>query len=304
MHLRNALLSKHTNDINQFNLPPKLLVKEGFAVDSPTVRSKYHSTIKKQIRAFQKIDFKGAHTEDQVKDIVLSFSKNGGPGCGDFQNIVHKIESLSAKSGQGCCSDHSEVFIALATINGIETREVHNSRHTFNEYYNEELGKWIWVDPQYAIMARDQHGELLSLSQIRQMYFFEKKVLYDFFGNQYHEFSTSSPYEHEYYDNSDDFSFMMLTLGNNVFEYDLLTEQYSFLPKIVRQSIFMVIGLQPSYLIYSDTNTTWSFKFEQVKMATFTYIFVFFTLNVILAIHSTRRKYSIECDVDKNYSKY
>ena len=188
----------------------------------------------------------------RAKSIAMSFSKNGGPGCGDPMPIVDKLGHLAAGNGNGCCSDHSEVFLALASVYGLQAREVTHARHATNEVFDPESKQWIYIDPQFAIMATDGRGKYLSLLDIRETFDRGEQPVYEFFGNQHHEFATKPAIEHKYYDTRDDFDLVMVTMGNNVFENDVFNETFAFVPKMLVQMIGFTVGPTPGYIVYSD----------------------------------------------------
>ena len=101
------------------------------------------------------------------KLIALSYSKYGGNGCGYYnEDLINKINWVA--KGGGCCSDHSMVFLCLSLLNGINSREVSNMNHTFNEFWDPIKCKWIFIDTEYLVMAQDSSGNYLSTLEIFQ----------------------------------------------------------------------------------------------------------------------------------------
>ncbi len=87
--------------------------------------------------------------------------------CGIYsENLFRNIEYI--KEGHGCCSDYSQTLIALSIINGINTREVSNLLHTFNEIYSFEYKKWMFFDFQNKLIALNKYGVPLSSYEISQ----------------------------------------------------------------------------------------------------------------------------------------
>ena len=68
----------------------------------------------------------------------------------------------------GCCSDFNEAFLLRAQAVGLQARETHNQRHTTAEYYNQERGRWIWIDSSNRIQIADYDGQLVSAWRRRQ----------------------------------------------------------------------------------------------------------------------------------------
>jgi hypothetical protein len=160
----------------------------------------------------------------------------------------------------------------------LTAREVHTVADTFknghvmNEFFDKKLNKWIWVDPLFALFAKNSNGKHLSLLEIRQAYYNGKTISYQFFGNNYHYFKNKDPRNYFYFENREKFSDIMLTLGNNVFEEDKFNQKYGFLPKPIRQSVGLLTGVLPSYLIYLDQN---SIRGNALRMNKYIYIGIF-----------------------------
>jgi hypothetical protein len=130
------------------------------------------------------------------------------------------------------------------------------------------LNKWIWIDPLFALLAKNQYGEYLSLMEIRQTYYKDEKVVYEFFGNDYHYLKNNDPCKHDYFDNKQDFSDIMVTWGNNIFEEDRFNRDLEFLPKALRQFIGLLIGVLPSYVVYEDNDSIRANSLQKSKYIT------------------------------------
>lgn len=84
----------------------------------------------------------------------------GGMGCGTKWLLHEKVQSLVGPEPYGCCSDFTAGFIALAELQGIEARQVVNSEHSFVEVYDRDRGKWVFLDPQFGLLAFQDDGPL------------------------------------------------------------------------------------------------------------------------------------------------
>lgn len=251
--IRFALFTKIADDLSYFDSPYDEINKE-----KPIFRS-YKEKYVRQVLENHKIE--PIAFDDSIsyalraKAISLSFSQNGGEGCGQFSDdLIKNIKWLTEK--HGCCSDHSQVFIALCLSNNIFAREVHHNSHTFNEFYDKKLQKWIWIDSQYCLMAKDSSSNnYLSLHEIYNSIKENKAIFWDFFGKEIHRLYGQKDYAKaiSYY-NSDEFNFISMTLGNNVFEVDHYNRKLNFLPQEVKQLILLTLGIQPSYLVYDPLN--------------------------------------------------
>ncbi|MBC2714607.1 MAG: transglutaminase domain-containing protein [Desulfobacteraceae bacterium] len=249
------LFTDKTSSKLLFTAPLNILIDNGFKKDSPQSIEHWKSVITNNINYLQKLEQKitgTISTVNKAKLIALSFSKGGGGGCLDDIDLISKMKRINKNKGHGCCSDHAEVFVALCSIHGIVSREVHNNHHAFNEFFMPENNKWLWIDPLFTIMAQNDMDEYLSLFEIRDLLFNDLKVNYVFFGNESHEFYNHSASQHEYFDEKNDFSDIMITWGNNVFAENEFNSHLNLLPKSAKQFIGLMIGKTPSYKVYVD----------------------------------------------------
>ena len=209
-----------------------------------------------------------------------SFSRNGGQGCGTHSNNL--MENFYwVKNVGGCCSDHSQVFLAILLSNGFNAREVHNLEHTFNEVYDKKNKKWIWIDSQYKLIAFNSEGELLSLYEIFKNYQTYKNINFSFFGDKNDAFhgkdvnkTISNSSDGSYWSKSG-FSVLFFTNGNNVFKENYLNLKYSFLPREISQTFFLTLGLRPNYLYYDPFH---------VKKDTFNKAKVFLIISLLMLL--------------------
>ncbi len=247
--LRSALFSSEVEQ-EFFGLPPDALRDRGFKWFSELFRARFLSENAEEVAPLIDPGVSEGVDPESVKKMVLEFSKNGiEGGCGDFSGDLIK-NILWIMRGFGCCSDHSQVFIALSLIQGIGAREVHNiGGHTFNEYWDKGLNKWIWVDPQYALMATDSNGNYLGILEIQKLIADREPVNWDFFGTSQHVLSRVAIEDIAYYKPSS-FKGLQMTLGNNVFQEDLWNHRLSFLPREIVQGVLLVVGIKPGYAYY------------------------------------------------------
>lgn len=253
--IKYSLFTDKTSDKLLFTVPPDILFDKGFKKDSPQSIKHWKILITDNIDYLQGLEQKitgTISTIDKAKLVALSFSKGGGGGCFEDIDLISKMIKINKDNGYGCCSDHSEVFVALCSIYGIDAREVHNNHHVFNEIYVPENHKWLWIDSEFAIMAQNNMGEYLSLFEIRDLLSNDATVNYVFFGNESHEFYNYPAAQHEYFDEKNDFSDIMITWGNNVFAENEFGHQLNLLPKPVKQFVGLAFGKIPSYKVYVD----------------------------------------------------
>lgn len=276
------LFTDITKDYDLFKQPIQALNDFGFKTDYLELKQKMNSLIDNKVNYVKRINrnISFASETEKAKSIVLMFSKSGDGKCFGDISLLEKLLMLQEGNGKGCCSDHAEAFIALSSYFGLTAREVHTLDHVTNEYYDNKLKKWIWVDPTYAILAKNKNGKYLSLLELRNLYYNNEKVHYEFFGNKHHCLSFDDPYLNSLYDEKEDFSNIIMTLGNNVFEEDNFNHRLHFLPKYLKQFVGIGLGIIPSYLMYVDDNSNKAKTIIRKKYL-YTGVFVFLLVGSI-----------------------
>ena len=216
-------------------------------------KEKYYNLTEK--RELLKIHLNDGTFLDSLKQMVNSFSRNGGSGCGTHSdNLIENFYWV--KNAGGCCSDHSQIFLAILLSNGFIAREVHNLEHTFNEVYDKKNKKWIWIDSQYKLVAFNSEGELLNIYEIFKNYQSDKNINFSFFGDKNDSFygkdvnKTISNSSNGSNWSKSSFRVLYFTNGNNVFRENYLNLKYSFLPREISQTLFLTLDLRPNYLYY------------------------------------------------------
>jgi hypothetical protein len=279
---RFSFFTQFVDNVDVFSLKPDELQEGGL----PFIyyKQKYLTDFfnENQIAAFKFEDT--IPFSERVQKIVLSYSKNGGEGCGLYSDdLVKNIKWLHQDDGHGCCSDHSQVFLAMCLVNRIFPREVHHKSHTFAEYFDPNEGKWVWVDSQYCLMAKDEVGNFMGLNEIYSYMHQRRPVKWVFFGNENHAFYRKAiSSEITNYFNPEEFEVLTMTLGNNVFAQDYYNKKLHFLPKELRQSLLLIIGIQPTYLMFDPTDRFHSY-FSKIQII-FTFILLLFLLTNSLLI--------------------
>jgi hypothetical protein len=231
---------------------PQQLAAHGFRADSSEVCKRW----------WQRLSDVGYLTElpriarlsndvSKAQEIVRLFSCGGGDGCGSISELGERIRRIP--DGYGCCSDHTEVFLALAALCGMSARETITSQHSINEFYDRSRGRWVFIDPQLAVMARGRTGAYLSLEELRTLALAGKPFVPEFFGGgDGHARSALDASFRRYYGGADALRRLRVTFGSNVFENDELRRRLRFLPKSVRQLIGHLSGVTPRYRMYVD----------------------------------------------------
>jgi hypothetical protein len=254
IQIRNAIFARVSETGDFFDLPPAELRQRAFRTDPPALVATWRERIPREVPYMDGVleRLAGLPEVEQVRRLVPIFSKNGGRGCGDYDDLLHQLRRLPEGEGHGCCSDHVQAFLAYASVLGIFARQVHHMQHTTAEFYVPSLGRWVWVDPQMAVFARDERGALLSLREIRARYLAGDPPALDFIGNAYHKFATRGPEDDINYDEPRDFASISMVWGNNVFEEDAFYRKAPFVPFPVRQFVGMALGVLPEARYFED----------------------------------------------------
>ncbi len=264
--LRDLLFAGFDRGGDLFALSPEALVERGFQVDAPDQVAEW-STRVAHVPYREVLDLEGLDEVAVIRALVPAFSKNGGRGCGGHRDLMHQVERLPEGTGAGCCSDHTQVLMAHAASLGIFAREVHHGqpvtgpRHTTAEFFVPSEGRWIWVDPQYAILARGSDGALLSFAGLAERRVRGDDVIFEFIGNEHHRFATESPATSRNYRDPDGMRTLGMTFGNAVFSEEAYEARVRWLPKNLRRFVGLASGAQPAIHYRLDAEQpAWSLR--------------------------------------------
>jgi hypothetical protein len=260
VQVRESFFTDATHDLGLFALSPEDLVARGFDVETTASVASWRN------ENLERIPYLDAATIDalpvepvaRARAIALLYSVNGGSICGGFDDLLDSLQRMP--QGFGCCSDHGEGFLALGQALGLQVRELYHSEHAFNEFWVPALGKWVFIDTQYALMARDPDGTWLGAFEIRERLREGKPFEYDFFGGPRHHFAKGfpwkTPWDSPYYKDIDGFKNLRLIWGSNIYEQDRFEERLGWMPRSARHVIGHVAGVFPRRVIYEDAVTT------------------------------------------------
>ncbi len=288
--IRFALFNQITKDISDFELSPLELVASEIGFLHYKQRYIDAMVTSNQIKPLQFSDTMSMI--DKVKKITLTYSKNGGNGCGAHsEDLIRNIKWLSEDNGHGCCSDHSQVFVAMCLVNKIFAREVHHKLHTFNEFYDSQREQWIWIDSQYCLMAKDDEGNFLSFTKIHQRFNEGKSIKWYFFGTSAHKLYHVNDIEKDdsNYFTKESFSLLTMTLGNNVFQQNYYNHQYAWLPIELRQFFLISTNKQPSYLSY-DPNDLYTSYIVSLTRKIFLSFILWLSINLFILFPSLKHR--------------
>lgn len=190
------------------------------------------------------------------------------------QDLSAKIREI--RNNSGLCSDYTKVYLAIANAIGLQAREVMNSFHAMIEYWDGNLGKWIFLDPTFSVMAKGPGGQYLSFLEVRARILRGETVDWDFFGGRnFRRWSSDDKLFKYAYLEPGRFASFTMTLGNNVLTMDeRRTRQPVPLP--LAELIDFLRGLRPGYVTledeYSHSYTTW---LKRLRFGVFVVVFIY-----------------------------
>jgi hypothetical protein len=290
--IRNALITKFVSQGSELEAPPAELFKHGFLTDSPEERATWKEILNNTVRyhdLFQQLD-QTPSTVEKAKLIALSFSRNGSPVDADgkptsmysnYADLLFKISTIMEP--RGCCSDHAQVFVALANVVGVDAMVV-TCAHTTCAFYCPELKKWVWIDPEFALLAKRPNGEYMSSLEVRDANLKGASFDYDFFGTPQHDFAKMDPRSQEYYRPETFCPEFGVEWGNNELIRNKYDHRFLFLPKAIRQSFEIAFGLRPIYHYLDDAPALVAKSFR-IRMASYAVGLLFLVGNLAFPIY-------------------
>jgi hypothetical protein len=290
--IRNAVFTKFVSQPSELEAPPAELVKDGFLTDSPAERARWKDILNDFTRyreLFQQLD-KTTSTVEKAKLITLSFSRNGSPNDanGNAIKVYDKSADLLFKLStinepRGLCSDHSQVFDALATVAGLDAMKV-TCAHSTCGIYCPELNKWVWIDPEFALLAKKPDGQYMSPLEVRDANLSGTPFDYEFFGTPEHLFSKIDPRSYHMYRPENFCPTFTVEWGSDELTRDKYNHPYLFVPKSIRQLFDILIGVHPTYRTLND-NPPLAAKYARIRLATFAVILLFLIGNLAFPIY-------------------
>ena len=277
LNFRTAIFSELTNYEDQF------YNHEDFISEKPNNISLYLETL---IQLTPNVNTNRHNTSiDKAKQITMSYSINGSKRI-EHANIASKIKNL--RRGYGVCSDHSEIFLALSHVYGLKSREVHNTEHTFNEFYSKELEKWVWIDTQFGLLAK-QDNKYLNLLDMKKLY--DKNIIpyFQFFGDSNFSAYNRKPETIKFYNSKEDFRTIMLTKGNNVFEVENYSNNLSLLPKSLKQFFLLLSNIQPSYQIFYSYENDRINELKKITNYFYGFVFIWLFSNILIIFREKKK---------------
>jgi hypothetical protein len=282
VEVRNAVFSKFVSERADLEAPPSELVKHGFLTDSQEERQKWFEILNSGVRfraVFAQLE-KIPSTIEKAKLIALSYSRNGTPDAEDGHpvrlydktaDLLFKLATI--KEPRGLCSDHAQVFMALCSMVGLDAMEV-NCAHTTSAIYCPEWHKWVWIDTEYALLAKKPNGEYMSPLEVRDANLKNEPFEYEFFGTPDHLFSKMDPKDFYLYRPADFCPVYAVEWGNDELTRDASNRQFLFVPTPIRQLISIMTGMHPTYR-YLDDEPQIAARYLMIKIAFYLVLLLF-----------------------------
>lgn len=272
--IRQAFSTSIVNS-SEFLNTPRDLQDIGFKIESKNNVAEFLNRNYKFLFQNKLLVYSNYTVFSKVRIISSTFSKYGGNGCGSFNDdLKKKINWVS--NGGGCCSDHSMVFISLCLINNIEAREVSNMAHTFNEFWDPQRGKWLFIDSEYLLMAKDSSGNYLSTYELFQAQKNRSKFILESFGPE----NKGAKSVGLKYADARNFQCVLLKMQNDVFAEEYWNKTLILLPKELRQIVLIICGIQKGYHAIDD-NSSYIVKMKKLKVICQVFLGIYVFLNFI-----------------------
>ncbi len=249
-----------------WDLSPTELRQKGFRWEKPEKIAAFRAELEAVPEYAKKIEEFRAEPDVVVraKEIVRFMGVGGAQGVRTIHRLRPKLDAV--RTGYGDCGDHSEAFLAWGLASDLQVREVLTSLHGIAEFWHPSKRHWIYIDPMYAVMARGEDGEYLSLYEIRERRMKKQPIRWEFFGKaegQLH--SESDPMFRYYYENPAAFERLAMTGGNNVISMDE-SNLGPGVPLPAEQFVEFADGTRPGYWRVADSYDTASRWIEPAKI--------------------------------------
>ncbi len=191
----------------------------------------------------------------RAQDLVRFFSIGGYPG-GRYvpYGVIAAVDSLRA--GAGRCSDHVQLLESLGSAAGLRVREVQLAGHTVAEVWDGTAGRWIFIDPMYAVMARDRSGAWVGVAALVADTGFTELV--PFASGPHLASPTEERYLLLYNPARTLFSEAVLVNGSATIAESGFNVRWHRLPVPARHLLGHMTGVLPGYLAIKPAATGWS----------------------------------------------
>lgn len=269
VEIRKMFFTRYVDDRSIATASPERLRELGYRTDSPEAIAAWREEIVAKLPYLQAIDADALPKDpiERAKAVVLLFSKNGGMGRCGLGDLATTLGLIAQGGGYGCCSDHSDAFVALGQAFGLVVRPVATEHHAVDEVFLPDAQRWVFVDPQYALMAHDEGGRSLGVFEIRERLRDGEPVRYEFFGTAEHDFWPARDGEPSwdrnrvasaYYLDFDGFRDLRLSWGSNLVEQDRFDVRWHRWPLALRSFAAHVLRIAPVRVHYLDADSRYA----------------------------------------------
>jgi hypothetical protein len=159
--VRDAIFSTTSDNTSVFSESPEKLARRGFRWDDGSAIG-YQPLLDDSTRSRIRSLPSALERAIQIADHIA----RGTNGCGGYDTDI-ALKYRWVVSGSGCCSDHTEIFLALAPEVSVIAREVETSGHAVVEVFDDGLSRWLLVDPTAAVIFEDSSARPLSILETR-----------------------------------------------------------------------------------------------------------------------------------------
>ncbi len=251
LEARAVMFSRYA-DRARFEAPPERLLAGGFRTDAGDDRRRWRDTLRVHPRLGASLDsvadIPGAVPRAEALARLFSNWGTSAAGCGTLERLADKIRDT------GCCSDHTEVFLALAPAAGLFAREVMFGVHGVVEVWDPERRRWAMIDPMLGERFEAPDGRTLSLLEVREAMLAGAPPARRAFRPG--PLSPTAAREVATYYEPWRFETAAMTFGANVIAEDALRRRLAPLPLPATRVVGYALGVTPWYVALEDARTS------------------------------------------------
>lgn len=263
--IRDALFTDYNAVAEEMYLDLPALANAGYRVDNTQSLRVWRPKLEAALGAqsLTRLEASGDDTAraEGLARLLAQHPAVGRTGCGFTDDLSEKATEL-AKGTRGCCSDFTQMFVALSTAVGMPAREVTSNSHGFNEFYDRQLKKWVFIDAQFGFIVRGHDNVPLSALAFRDAVLNHVPHQLEFFQEASLAASNRSTIEQDahlapsgqdirYY-SPEGLAMLAFPWGNNVFEATEQNLRLQALPKPAARLVSHLSGVRPRYVAIVD----------------------------------------------------
>ena len=239
-------------DSAAFDAPPDALRRRGFLVDDSAAVRAFSAAVDTIPGWRTRLDAVRAEPDPlrRAQALTRAFATYGRVGeCDAVVRLLDKVRR------PGCCSDHTEVFVALSPLVGLTAREVHMEEHTMAELWLPAERRWVLLDPMFGYVIRDDAGRALALSEVRRAELAQPSRVHADAFRPVALTPDGAAFLARVYASAASFERITYTDGVDVLREDALRGALRPAPKVVARLVGALLGVTPTYrTLVDDTN--------------------------------------------------